>query len=107
MSDSATRHGGGTATAPSAVPGPAGDSGRRPAPRGWIGGLIEFVYRLAGSTLATPRVAMGVSLVGLALIMTVGILSPNFNTLPPNSTGDPALLKAIVLPLSGHLWRLA
>ena len=106
MSDSATRHGGGTATAPDALSGPSADSEGRSAPRRWVSELIEFIYRLAGSTLATPRVALGVSLTGLILIMVVGILSPNFNTLPPNHTGDPSNLRPIVLPLSGHLWQL-
>ncbi len=106
MSDSATRHGGGTATAPDALPGPSQQPGRPSALRRSASGLIEFVYRLAGSTLATPRVALGVSLSGLILIMIVGVLSPNFNTLLPNHTGDPAQLKPIILPLSGHLWQL-
>lgn len=109
MSDSATRRGGGTAT----TPGEASGSLDEPVPRGnplgprrLLSELIEFVYRLAGSTLATPRVALGVSLTGLLLVMVVGVLSPNFNTLPPNYTGDPSLLKPLVLPLSGHLWEL-
>ena len=108
MSDSATRHGGGTATAPEPLPGPSGArSSRRPAvPRRWVRGMIEFVYRLAGSTLATPRVALGVSLAGLLLIMVVGVLSPNFNTLPPTYNGAPEDVRPIVLPLSGHLWQL-
>jgi hypothetical protein len=108
MSDSASRHGGGTATAPEPLPKAAGErpAGGPAGPRRLVGGLIEFVYRLAGSTLATPRVALGVSLAGLLLIMLVGILSPNFNTLPPNHTGDPNLLQPIVLPLSGHLGQL-
>lgn len=110
MSESAARPGGGTATSPSVLPGPLDErSPRNPraaGPRRLISELIEFIYRLAGSTLATPRVAVGVSLAGLLLIMLVGILSPNFNTLPPNYTGDPANLKPLVLPLSGHLWQL-
>jgi hypothetical protein len=106
MSDSATRHGGGTATAPDALPGPSAESGGqgRSAPRRWVSGLIEFIYRLAGSTLATPRVALGVSLTGLILIMIVGVLSPNFNTLPPDNHNG--IVTPIVLPLSGHLWGL-
>jgi hypothetical protein len=80
------------------------DAVRRPGPRRWVGEVIEFVYRLAGSTLATPRVAVGVSLTGLILIMIVGVLSPNFNTLPAISTGDGTT--PIVLPLSGHLFHL-
>ncbi|MBS2965804.1 polyprenol phosphomannose-dependent alpha 1,6 mannosyltransferase MptB [Actinocrinis puniceicyclus] len=110
MSESAARPRGGTATSPGVLPGPLDErtprSLRPVGPRRLLSELIEFVYRLAGSTLATPRVAVGVSLVGLLLIMLVGILSPNFNTLPPNFTGDPANLKPIVLPLSGHLWEL-
>jgi len=113
MSESSTRRAGGTATAPGASPqsfgGPTGDGSGAPRwaePRRWIGDVIEFVYRLAGSTLATPRVAMGVSLTGVLLIMVVGILSPNFNTLPPNHTGDPSALQPLVLPLSGHLFSL-
>src|SRR5579872_2346919 len=110
MSESAARPGGGTATSPGVLPGPLDERSPRNArsagPRRLISELIEFIYRLAGSTLATPRVAVGVSLAGLLLIMLVGVLSPNFNTLPPNHTGDPANLKPLVLPLSGHLWQL-
>jgi len=114
MSESSTRHaGGGTATAPGASSpsldapiGRGGGSGRWTEPRRWISEVIEFVYRLAGSTLATPKVAVGVSLAGIVLIMIVGVLSPNFNTLPPNHTGDPSKLKPVVLPLSGHLFSL-
>ena len=112
MSDSATRRrGGGTATTPGVSAGsgsldersPRGDSRK---PRRLLNELIEFIYRLAGSTLATPRVALGVSLTGLLLVMIVGVLSPNYNTLPPSFSGDPALLRPVVLPLSGHLWEL-
>ncbi len=113
MSDSATRRAGGATAAPVPSVSAAGSLDRPPAPGGrflgprrLLGELIEFVYRLAGSTLATPRVALGVSLTGLLLVMVVGVLSPNFNTLPPNHTGDPALLKPVILPLSGHLWEL-
>ncbi|HEV2343356.1 MAG TPA: hypothetical protein VGS97_04630 [Actinocrinis sp.] len=109
MSDSATRRGGGTATRPGELPGSLdepGAPGSARRPRRLLGELIEFVYRLAGSTLATPRMALGVSLTGLVLVMLVGVLSPNFNTLPPNFTGDPNQLKPLVLPLSGHLWEL-
>lgn len=112
MTDSATRRGGGgTATTPSVPPGSAPlderpPGGRFRGPRRVLGELIEFVYRLAGSTLATPRVALGVSLTGLLMVMIVGILSPNYNTLPPNYTGDPGQLRPVILPLSGHLWEL-
>ncbi|HEY3869573.1 MAG TPA: polyprenol phosphomannose-dependent alpha 1,6 mannosyltransferase MptB [Actinocrinis sp.] len=106
MSESASR-GGGTATVAGSAPAPAQQKPRRLAgPRRWLSETVEFVYRLAGSTLATPRVALGISLAGLVLVMVVGILSPNFNTLPPNHSGDPSLLKPIVLPLSGHLWEM-
>lgn len=112
MSDSATRHGGGTATTPGVLAGSATLDERTPrggdsrGPRRLLNELIEFVYRLAGSTLATPKVALGVSLAGLLLVMVVGVLSPNYNTLPPNHTGAPELLKPVILPLSGHLWEL-
>ena len=113
MSDSATRQGGGgTATTPGVLAGSQPQDGRPPrggdsfGPRRVLNELIEFIYRLAGSTLATPRVALGISLTGLLMVMVVGVLSPNYNTLPPNHTGDPNLLKAVVLPLSGHLWEL-
>jgi hypothetical protein len=87
------------------VPAPPPPPPRGPGPRRWLAQATEFVYRLAGSTLATPRVAVGVSLTGLILIMLVGILSPNFNTLPPNYSGD--LVEPIILPLSGHLFSLS
>ncbi|MGH6656890.1 MAG: glycosyltransferase 87 family protein [Actinocrinis sp.] len=114
MSESATRRGGVSATPADAVSAGAAPgtpaSGRSPAPAGsprqrqLINELIEFVYRLAGSTLATPRMAVGVSVLGLLLVMAVGVLSPNFNTLPPTNYGAPTL--PITLPLSGHLWEL-
>jgi hypothetical protein len=83
---------------------PAAD--RRPGrpPRGPLGHVIEFVYRLAGSSLATPKAAISVSLTGIALVMLVGIFSPNYNTLPRLPDGTKFI--AIVLPLSGHLGRL-
>ena len=66
--------------------------------------LVEFVYRLADSTLATPKVAVAVSLTGLVLVMLVGIFSPNYNTLPRVPANDAYV--AVVLPLSDHLGRL-
>jgi hypothetical protein len=99
MSHSAGR--GAVATAPPPPETPPRGRG----PRRWLAALTEFVYRLAGSTLATPKVAVGVSVTGLVLIMLVGILSPNFNTLPPNYSGDR--IEPIILPLSGHLFSLS
>jgi hypothetical protein len=101
MNESAVRPGGGTATA---LPRPGAESPRN-GPRRWVQLLIEYVYRLASSTLATPKVAVGVSLAGIVLIMIVGVLSPNFNTLPP--TNQDGLTQAISLPFSGHLFDLA
>ena len=87
------------------------DSGPRDArprpgkpPRGPLEHVIEFVYKLAGSTLATPKAAGAVSLLGIVLVMVVGIFSPNYNTLP--RVPDGTTFVAIVLPLSGHLGRL-
>ena len=97
MNESAVRPGGGTATA---LPPP--EAVRRPnGPRRWVQLAIAYVYRLANSTLATPKVAVGVSLAGIGLIMVVGILSPNFNTLWPTNQGGP--YAGISLPFSGHL----
>jgi hypothetical protein len=73
-------------------------------PRGPLDRLIELVYRLAGSTLATPGAAISVSLVGIVLVMLVGIFSPNYNTLPRVPEGTNFI--AILLPLSGHLGHL-
>jgi len=101
MNESAIRPVGTTATAspsPAAAPRPGG-------PRRWVQLLIEYVYRLASSTLATPRVAVQVSLAGIILIMIVGILSPNFNTLGP--TNQNGTYTGISLPFSGHLFELA
>jgi hypothetical protein len=77
---------------------------RAPWPGRWVGHSVEFVYRLANSTLATPKVAVAVSLTGIVLVMLVGIFSPNYNTLPRVPNGQSYL--AIALPLSGHLGRL-
>jgi hypothetical protein len=86
----------------------------RPAggPSGLVSRVIEYVYRLANSKLATPRSAIAVALTGIVLIMLVGIFSPNYNTLPkvPLAKQTPAGLVHgvvyIVLPLSGHLGSL-
>jgi hypothetical protein len=94
-----------------------GPGGRPPAdeprpaggPSGPVSRAIEFVYRLANSELATPRSAIIVSLTGIALIMLVGVFSPNYNTLPrvPFTRNDTQTgFVYIVLPLSGHLGRL-
>jgi hypothetical protein len=66
--------------------------------------VIQFVYRLAGSTLATPGTAICVSLSGIVLVMLVGIFSPNYNTLP--RVPDGTAVVAVMLPLSGHLGRM-
>ena len=87
--------------APSA--GPARPSGR--APRGPVNRVIEFVYKLASSTLATPKASVAVSLTGILLVMLVGIFSPNYNTLPRVPV-DYHTFVAIVLPLSGKLGHL-
>lgn len=100
MNESAVRPGGAAATAP--APEPIGP--RSKGPRRWIDLVTEYVYRLASSTLATPRVAVGVSLAGIGLVMLVGILSPNFNTLTSNQTDGT--VQSIILPLSGHLFGL-
>lgn len=78
--------------------------GRPAGPRRWLDNLVEFVYRLADSTLATPRVAVAVSLTGILLVMLVGIFSPNYNTLA-RVPHDQSYV-AVVLPLSDHLGRL-
>ena len=77
---------------------------RAPKPGRWLSQVVEFVYRLADSTLATPRVAVAVSLAGIVLVMLVGIFSPNYNTLPRVPANDAYV--AVVLPLSDHLGRL-
>jgi hypothetical protein len=81
-------------------PRPAGQ-----APRGPVARVIEFVYKLASSTLATPKVSVAVSLTGILLVMLVGIFSPNYNTLPRVPV-DYHTFVAIVLPLSGKLGHL-
>ena len=86
------------------TPGPAAPSARPRPPRGPLDRVIEFVYKLASSTLATPRTAISISLVGIVLVMLVGIFSPNYNTLP--RVPDGTSFVAIVLPLSGHLGHL-
>jgi hypothetical protein len=101
MNESAVRPGGGTATAP--APSPSGP--RSKGPRRLVELVTEYVYRLASSTLATPKVAVGVSLAGIAMVMVVGILSPNFNTLVSNASDGP--VTSISLPLSNHLFKLA
>jgi hypothetical protein len=89
--------------------GPSADSGRpssaKKTPRGPISSLIEFVYKLASSTLATPRVSVAVSLTGILVVMLVGILSPNYNTLAKVPASHHTYV-AIVLPLSGKLGHL-
>lgn len=87
----------------------AAPAGRRPprrasGPGRWLSDVVEFVYRLADSTLATPKVAVAVSLTGIALVMLVGIFSPNYNTLPRVPFNQSYV--AVVLPLSDHLGRL-
>ena len=87
--------------------GPGRADARPPSgkpPRGPLERMIEFVYKLASSTLATPRTAVTVSLAGIVTIMLVGIFSPNYNTLP--RVPDGTNLIAILLPLSGHLGRM-
>ena len=96
MNESAIRPVGGTATASQST----APETRPGGPRRWVQLMIEYVYRLASSTLATPRVAVGVSLAGIVLIMIVGILSPNFNTLGPSQQNG--LYPGISLPFSGH-----
>ena len=88
-----------------AHPGEPADPARTPRGRGPVAHLTEFVYKLAGSTLATPRAAVAISLTGLLLVMLVGIASPNYNTLPRVTQGDHKFV-AIVLPLSGHIGHL-
>ena len=99
------------------VGGPGtGRSADEPRPAGGASGLvsrvIEFVYRLANSKLATPRSAIAVALTGVVLIMLVGIFSPNYNTLPkvPFTERTATTIRHgvvyIVLPLSGHLGSL-
>jgi hypothetical protein len=84
---------------------PADASGRRAfRPGRWLSGVVEFVYRLADSTLATPKVAVGVSLAGIVLVMLVGVFSPNYNTLPRVYNSQSYV--AVVLPLSDHFGRL-
>ena len=63
MNESAVRPGGGTATAP--APSPSGP--RSKGLRRLVDLATEYVYRLASSTLATPKVAVGVSLAGIAI----------------------------------------
>ena len=100
----ATVVGGGTS--PAADPARTAEPGK--TPRGPVQRIIEFVYKLASSTLATPRVAVAVSLAGLLLVMLVGVISPNYNTLPrvPSTKGSATGYVYIVLPLSGHLGHL-
>jgi hypothetical protein len=86
------------------TPGPSAAPARPRPPRGPLDRVIEFVYKLASSTLATPRTAISISLVGIVLVMLVGIFSPNYNTLP--RVPDGTSFVAIVLPLSGHLGHL-
>jgi hypothetical protein len=88
-------------------PRPEDDAGE--GARGPVAKLIGLVYKLANSTLATPRIAVAISLTGIALVMLVGILSPNYNTLarvPTPSPGHVFTYVAIVLPLSGKLGHL-
>ena len=77
-------------------------------PRGPVARVIELVYRLANSKLATPRSAIVISLTGILLIMAVGVFSPNYNTLPrvPFTLNGRTGFTYIVLPLSGHLGHL-
>jgi hypothetical protein len=85
---------------------PASPEGpENPRGRGPVAHVTEFVYKLASSTLATPRAAVAISLTGLLLVMLVGIVSPNYNTLPRVTQGDHKFV-AIVLPLSGHIGHL-
>ena len=107
MSEPISTGGGhGAAVVRGRTPGPTGVPTRSaaPPPRGPLAHVIELVYRLAGSTLATPRAAISVSLTGIVLVMLVGIFSPNYNTLPRVPEGTSFI--AIVLPLSGHLGHL-
>jgi hypothetical protein len=92
--------------------GRSADEPRPGGPSGLVSRVIELVYRLASSKLATPRSAIAVALTGMVLIMLVGIFSPNYNTLPkvPFTKQTPTDfvhgVVYIVLPLSGHLGSL-
>ena len=96
--------GGGAAVVPGRDRRPSDAPPRARPPRGPLDHLIEFVYRLASSTLATPKAAISISFVGIVMVMLVGIFSPNYNTLPRVPEGTNFI--AILLPLSGHLGHL-
>jgi hypothetical protein len=113
------RSGGGPGAIVVGGPGSGRSAGRpRPedGPRGPVARVIELVYRLANSELATPRSAIIISLTGIVLIMVVGVFSPNYNTLPripftqvTQNGGQLDIRNGftyIVLPLSGHLGSL-
>jgi len=89
----------------SADPARPTDAPRGPRGRGPVAHVTEFVYKLASSTLATPRVSVAVSLAGLLLVILVGIFSPNYNTLTRVPVNVHVFV-AVVLPLSGKLGRL-
>jgi hypothetical protein len=74
-------------------------------PHGPVARVIGLIYKLANSTLATPRIALAISLTGIALVMLVGIFSPNYNTLAKVPVTYHTYV-AIVLPLSGKLGHL-
>ena len=93
-----------------------------PSPNNPVERLMGAVIRkLSWSRLADPRVAVGISGVGLLLGMIVGATAPNYETLPlrlplsyllPSLSNDPDVAMAILyagdvltcLGLAGMLW---